>query len=59
MTYEQTLEYLFTKLPMFSRIGTAAYKADLDNTIRLCDFLDNPQNKFKSVHVAGTNGRIR
>ncbi|MFI5128711.1 MAG: bifunctional folylpolyglutamate synthase/dihydrofolate synthase [Chitinophagales bacterium] len=42
---------------MFSRIGTAAYKANLDNTVRLCDFLDNPQNKFKSVHIAGTNGK--
>jgi len=57
MNYEQTLEYLFTKLPMFSRIGTAAYKADLDNTIRLCEFLDNPQQKFKSIHIAGTNGK--
>src|SRR6185503_12436930 len=57
MNYEQTLEYLFTKLPIFSRIGTAAYKADLDNSIRLCEFLDNPQQKFKSIHIAGTNGK--
>lgn len=42
---------------MFSRIGAAAYKADLTNTIRLCDTLGNPQYKFKSIHVAGTNGK--
>jgi dihydrofolate synthase/folylpolyglutamate synthase len=42
---------------MFSRIGVAAYKADLTNTIRLCDFIGNPQNKFKSIHIAGTNGK--
>ena len=42
---------------MFSRIGAAAYKADLTNTIRLCDTLGNPQQKFKCIHVAGTNGK--
>lgn len=57
MDYKQTLDYLYTRLPMFSRIGAAAYKADLYNTIRLCDELDNPQQKFKSIHVAGTNGK--
>lgn len=57
MNYEQTLDYLFTKLPMFSRLGAAAYKADLTNTIALCDAIDNPQHKFKSIHIAGTNGK--
>src|SRR5688572_192538 len=57
MTYKQTLDYLYTRLPMFSRIGAAAYKADLDNTIELCSSLGEPQTKFKSVHVAGTNGK--
>ncbi len=57
MNYQQTLAYLFTRLPMFSRIGAAAYKADLTNTIRLCDELGNPQHKFKSIHIAGTNGK--
>lgn len=57
MNYQQTLDYLFTKLPMFSRIGAAAIKKDLTNTIRLCDALDNPQSKFKSIHIAGTNGK--
>jgi dihydrofolate synthase/folylpolyglutamate synthase len=42
---------------LFSRIGAAAYKEDLDNTIRLCESLDNPHTKFKSIHVAGTNGK--
>ena len=57
MTYQQTIDYLFAQLPMFSRIGTAAYKEDLHNTIALCNALDNPQTKFKSIHIAGTNGK--
>src|SRR5258706_13972040 len=57
MTYQQTLDYLFTKLPMYSRIGAAAFKADLTNTIALCEALGDPQTKFKSVHIAGTNGK--
>lgn len=57
MNYQQTIEYLFSRLPMFSRIGAAAFKKDLTNTIRLCDFLDNPEKKFKSIHIAGTNGK--
>lgn len=57
MDYPQTVEYLFSKLPMYSRIGAAAYRNDLDNTIRLSAFLGNPEQKFKSVHVAGTNGK--
>ncbi|MBS1608258.1 MAG: bifunctional folylpolyglutamate synthase/dihydrofolate synthase, partial [Bacteroidetes bacterium] len=57
MNYEQTLDYLFAKLPMFSRVGSTAIKTGLGNTIALCDFLNNPQKKFKTVHVAGTNGK--
>jgi dihydrofolate synthase / folylpolyglutamate synthase len=57
MTYQQTLDYLYSQLPMFSRIGSAAYKKDLHNTIMLCDFIGNPQAKFKTIHVAGTNGK--
>ncbi len=57
MNYEQTLDYLFTRLPMFSRIGAAAYKGDLSNTIKLCASLGDPQTKFKSIHIAGTNGK--
>lgn len=57
MNYHQTLDYLFKRLPMFQRIGAAAYKADLTNTIALCEQLGNPQNKLKCIHVAGTNGK--
>ncbi len=57
MTYSETLEWMFNKLPMYQRIGAAAYKADLNNTIQLLQLLDNPQNNFKSVHIAGTNGK--
>jgi dihydrofolate synthase/folylpolyglutamate synthase len=57
MNYSQTLQYMYKALPMFHRIGSAAYKADLDNTIAICNLLDNPQNKFKSIHIAGTNGK--
>lgn len=57
MTYQQTLDYLYAQLPMYSRIGKAAYKEDLDNTIALCDAIDNPQTKFKTIHIAGTNGK--
>lgn len=57
MNYSQTIEYLFTCLPMFSRIGANAIKKDITNTVLLCASLDNPQTKFKSVHVAGTNGK--
>ncbi len=57
MTYEQTIAYLYEHLPMFTRIGAAAYKKDLHNTIALCNALDNPQQKFISVHIAGTNGK--
>ncbi len=57
MNYQETLDYLFTRLPMFSRIGAAAFRKDLANTIRLCEALGNPQLQFKSIHVAGTNGK--
>lgn len=57
MNYQETIDYLFTRLPMFSRIGAAAYNADLTKTIKLCEQLNNPQNRFKSIHVAGTNGK--
>jgi dihydrofolate synthase/folylpolyglutamate synthase len=57
MTYQQTIDYLYTQLPMYSRIGAAAYKEDLHNTITLCHAIDNPHTKFKSIHIAGTNGK--
>jgi dihydrofolate synthase/folylpolyglutamate synthase len=57
MNYQQTIEYLFSRLPMYSRIGAAAFKKDLTNTITLCKHLGNPHQKFKSIHIAGTNGK--
>ena len=57
MTYLQTIDYMYAHLPMYSRIGTVAYKEDLHNTIALCNALDNPETKFKSIHIAGTNGK--
>jgi dihydrofolate synthase/folylpolyglutamate synthase len=57
MDYKETLEWLFTQLPMYQRVGKAAYKPDLSNTEYLMELLSHPQNGFKSVHVAGTNGK--
>ena len=57
MDYAQTLQYLYSQLPVFTRVGASAYKSDLDNTIELCRRIDNPQYKFKSVHIGGTNGK--
>ena len=57
MTYQQTLDYLVTKLPLFSKVGAAAYKKDITNTVLLCEAAGNPQNKIKTIHIAGTNGK--
>jgi dihydrofolate synthase/folylpolyglutamate synthase len=57
MNYSQTLEYLYSQLPMFHRIGAAAYKADLGNTIAMTELIGHPERKFLSVHIAGTNGK--
>jgi dihydrofolate synthase / folylpolyglutamate synthase len=57
MNFPETIHYLYTRLPMFSRIGPAALKPSLDNTIALCSALGNPEKKFKAIHVAGTNGK--
>lgn len=55
--YAKTLKYLYDALPMYQRVGAAAYKATLDNTLALCAALGNPERKFKSIHIAGTNGK--
>ena len=57
MSYEQTLQYLYDRLPVFHNIGSAAYKPGLDNTIRLMNALNNPHQRLKTIHVAGTNGK--
>ena len=55
--YQQTIDYLYERLPVFSRIGAAALKPNLTNTLKLCAALGDPHTKFKSVHIAGTNGK--
>lgn len=55
--YLQTLDFLYSQLPMFSRLGKSAIKPDLTNTLKLCDYLGNPEEKFSSIHIAGTNGK--
>lgn len=56
-SYQEVIEYLFARLPMFTRDGASAYKKDLDNTLRFCEALGNPQHQFKTIHIAGTNGK--
>jgi dihydrofolate synthase/folylpolyglutamate synthase len=57
MNYQETVEYLFSKLPMFQRIGAPAIKYNLDNITRLMEALGNPHKSTKTIHVAGTNGK--
>ena len=57
MTYSETLNYLFSQLPMYQREGKSAYKANLDNTLRLDNYLGHPHQSFKSIHIGGTNGK--
>lgn len=57
MNYQDTLDYLYSQLPMFHRIGPAAYKADLSNTIQICEVLGNPEKRLNVIHIAGTNGK--
>jgi dihydrofolate synthase/folylpolyglutamate synthase len=56
-TYQATLDYLYAKLPMYNRIGAAAIKNNLDNTLAICAYLGNPEKKFPCIHIAGTNGK--
>lgn len=57
MNYQQTLEFLFNQLPMYQRVGKAAYKADLSTTYALMDYIGNPEKDITAVHIAGTNGK--
>ena len=57
MTYKETLDYLYYQLPMFQRIGPAAFKKDLGNILALCQQIGMPQDQFPSIHLAGTNGK--
>ena len=56
-SYSSVLEYIYAKLPMFQRQGPSAYKKDLTNTILLCEAVGNPQDRIKTIHIAGTNGK--
>jgi dihydrofolate synthase/folylpolyglutamate synthase len=57
VNYSETIDYLYNKLPLFSRMGSAAFKKDLTNILILCERLGNPHTKFKTIHVGGTNGK--
>jgi dihydrofolate synthase/folylpolyglutamate synthase len=57
MNYQETLDYLFSKLPMYQRKGVAAYKVDIGNIVAVSKYLGNPHTQFKSIHIAGTNGK--
>ena len=57
MNYAETLDFLFDRLPMFHRIGPAAYKNSLDNTLKMDAFFGHPHRNYKTIHVAGTNGK--
>ena len=57
MSYKEAIEYMNAQLPMFHRIGAAAYRANLKNTLALCAQLGNPQNSFRCIHITGTNGK--
>lgn len=57
MTYPDTLDWMFSQLPMYQKQGKTAFKKDLSNTLSLATHLNHPEKEFKSIHVAGTNGK--
>lgn len=57
MNYEEAIDFMFSSLPMYQRVGKAAYKANLDNTLALDEHFGHPHKSFKTIHVAGTNGK--
>jgi len=57
MTYTEAIQFLFEQLPMFHRVGAAAYKPSLENTLSLCQWLNHPEKKIKTIHIGGTNGK--
>lgn len=57
MTYQETIDYLYSLLPVFHRDGEKAFKSDLTNILKISEYLGNPHLKFKTIHVAGTNGK--
>lgn len=57
MNYKETLDFLFAQLPMYQRVGKAAYKADLSTTLALDEYFNHPHKAYKTIHIAGTNGK--
>lgn len=57
MNYQQTIDWMFAQLPMYQKQGASAYRKDLTNTILLADYLNHPESKVKTIHIAGTNGK--
>ncbi|MGE5942705.1 MAG: bifunctional folylpolyglutamate synthase/dihydrofolate synthase, partial [Flavobacteriales bacterium] len=57
MTYNDTLDWMFSQLPMYQRQGNSAFRKDLSNTLKIVEHLHFPERNFKSIHVAGTNGK--
>ena len=57
MNYQETIEYLYNVTPLFQNVGKDAYKEGLDNTLKLDEFFNHPHKKFKTIHIAGTNGK--
>lgn len=57
MTYEETIEYLYNSVPMFQKVGAVAYKEGLYNTLKLDEHFGHPHQRFKTIHIAGTNGK--
>ena len=57
MNYQETIQYLYDSVPMFQRVGASAYKSGLENTYALDEHFGHPHRKFRTIHVAGTNGK--
>ena len=57
MNYEETLDYLYNSAPLFQHIGKDAYKAGLENTYLLDEYFNHPHRQFRTIHIAGTNGK--
>ena len=57
LSYSETLSYLYNSTPVFERIGASAYKEGLSNTLALDEHLGHPHRSFRTIHIAGTNGK--
>jgi dihydrofolate synthase/folylpolyglutamate synthase len=57
MTYQETTEYLFSQTPSYEKQGSTGYKEGLDTTLKLDEHFGHPHKNFRSIHIAGTNGK--